>query len=133
MSHGVSLHEQLLDNYRYPPFWALGMGHNNIESDMWRTYTDKIQQFLLFVMKRQILSTIIGSSKENVGMNLTTTLNFYEDDEIEMFHVVTPSPTHRNTRNSFWDEDGLVLPATRLLEKMQLCLSSQDCEEDQLK
>jgi hypothetical protein len=131
ISHGISLHEQLLDNYRYPPFWAEGMGHNNIECDMWETYREKILQFLLFVKKRQILSTVIGSNKENMGRNITTTLNLYDDDEIEMFHVVTPSPTQPNKRASFWDDgEDRVHTATSYQQKMQLCLSHGDIEDN---
>lgn len=129
VSHGISLHEQIIDNYRYPPFWAEGMGHNNIESDMWETFLEKIQQFLLYVRKRQILSSIVESNKENSRKSIMTTLNFYDEEEIEMFHVVTPSPTHNKKKSSFWDEDR-VHTATTYQNKMQLCLCQGHLEDE---
>jgi hypothetical protein len=95
------------------------MGHNNIEADMWPTYREKIQQFLLFIIKRQVLSSIIGATNDQLGNNFTTTLQIYDHNEIEMFHVVTPSPT---SRSKFWDED-VNRPSARLQQqKMQLFL-----------
>jgi len=130
INHGISLHEQLIDNYKYPPFWAEGMGHNNIECKMWSAYIEKIQQFMLYTRKRQILSNIIGANKENAPKNVTTTLNIYDNEEIEMFRVVTPSPPQVNKRVSFWNEDK-VHTATSYQQKIQLCLSEGIIEEDE--
>jgi len=56
-NHGETLHKALPRDYQYPPFWAEGMGHNNIELDMSAIFIKRLQRFFLTLLKTHSRNT----------------------------------------------------------------------------
>jgi len=52
--HGKALYDTVPNDYKTAPFWAEGMGHNNIEAKMPRPFIKRLNKFLKCLKKKDL-------------------------------------------------------------------------------
>ena len=68
-SHGEVLYNMLPAEYKYPPFWAEKMGHNNIELEMPTAFVKRLQRFFIYVLRNSKSKPVTQLSKEILNRN----------------------------------------------------------------
>eukprot|EP00549_Striatella_unipunctata_P001902 CAMPEP_0118674474 /NCGR_PEP_ID=MMETSP0800-20121206/907_1 /TAXON_ID=210618 ORGANISM="Striatella unipunctata, Strain CCMP2910" /NCGR_SAMPLE_ID=MMETSP0800 /ASSEMBLY_ACC=CAM_ASM_000638 /LENGTH=291 /DNA_ID=CAMNT_0006569671 /DNA_START=155 /DNA_END=1030 /DNA_ORIENTATION=+ len=78
-SHGKTLFSKLNAKSRYAPFWAEGMGHNNIEADMTTEFVCRLQQFIDDTLDSPF-SDVASISLQVQDYSDTSTMSFLESN-----------------------------------------------------